>query len=88
MALRTFEDADGVEWRVWDTVPAKLVTTTLEGGWITFESAVGKRRLAPIPPYWANADGEELNRLLRKAKPVKDRSAERRAEDRDPSPRR
>jgi len=84
MALRTFEDAAGVEWQVWDTIPAKLVTTTYEGGWLTFQSVAEKRRLAPIPLYWASADKEELNRLLRKAKPVEDRLAERRVEDEGP----
>jgi hypothetical protein len=85
MALRSFQDADGVEWQVWDTIPAKLVSTTYEGGWLTFQSAAEKRRLAPIPLYWMNADVEELSRLLRKAKPVAELLGPRTAEDEGPS---
>ena len=85
MALRTFQDADGVEWQVWDTIPAKLVSTTFEGGWLTFQSATEKRRLAPIPLYWVSADSEELSRLLRRAKRVEERLGARTAEDGGPT---
>jgi hypothetical protein len=81
MGHRTFEDAQGVEWQVWDTIPSKLVSTTLEGGWLTFLSTEEKRRLSPIPLYWASADDAELRRLLGQAKPVRDRTAERLAEE-------
>ena len=87
MALRAFQDAAGVEWQVWDTIPAKLVSTTYEGGWLTFQSAVEKRRLAPIPLYWTNADVEELMRLLRKAKPVAELLGGRGAEETGPEAR-
>ena len=70
MPLRTFTDARGVEWRVWDTLPEKLVSNTLEGGWLTFEREGEKRRLAPIPLYWANAPDDDLRALLARARPV------------------
>lgn len=70
MALRTFRDADGSLWQAWDTLPEKIVSNTLEGGWVTFQREGEKRRLAPIPLYWANASDDELRVLLARAKPV------------------
>ena len=70
MSHRTIRDEQGVEWQVWDTTPAKQVSQTLEGGWLTFESPTEKRRLAPVPLYWISAGESELLELLRSAKPV------------------
>jgi hypothetical protein len=70
MALRTFTDARGAAWQAWDTLPEKLVSNTLEGGWLTFQREGEKRRLAPIPLYWATASEEELRKLLDRARPV------------------
>jgi hypothetical protein len=70
MPLRHLTDSRGVEWQVWDTLPGKIVSNTLEGGWLTFQSHEEKRRLAPIPLYWANAPDEELRALLERARPV------------------
>ena len=70
MALRDFRDSRGELWHVWDTLPAKVVSNTLEGGWLTFQREGEKRRLAPIPLYWANAPDEELRQLLERARPV------------------
>lgn len=39
----------------------------LEGGWLCFQSEVGKRRLAPPPPGWDEAPEEELEALCRRA---------------------
>lgn len=70
MPLRSFTDARGVAWQAWDTLPEKLVSNTLEGGWLTFQSEDEKRRLAPIPLYWATAPDEELRELLSRARVV------------------
>ena len=70
MPLRHLIDSRGVEWQVWDTLPGKVVSNTLEGGWLTFQSPEEKRRLAPIPLYWANAPDDELRALLERARPV------------------
>lgn len=70
MPLRQFTDERGVDWQVWDTLPEKLVSNTLEGGWLTFEAIGEKRRLAPIPLYWAKASDEELRTLLGRARVV------------------
>ena len=71
MGHRTIRDEQGLEWQVWDTTPAKQVSDTLEAGWLTFESAAEKRRLAPVPLYWLNATDGELLALLDRAQPVR-----------------
>lgn len=70
MAHRIFRDAQGREWEAWDVVPTKWVGATLEGGWVAFQSGEDKRRLTPVPLYWANAPEDELRDLLLRAKPV------------------
>ena len=71
MGHRTIRDGRGLEWQIWDTTPAKQVSHTLEAGWLTFESASEKRRLAPVPLYWLNATDNELLALLDRAQPVR-----------------
>ena len=78
MAHRTIHDDRGVEWQVWDTIPAKRVSQTFESGWLTFESVSEKRRLAPLPLYWFKASEAELLQMLDLARPV-DQPRERRA---------
>ena len=73
MSYRTFTDSHGVEWQAWDVFPSTDVRHTLQGGWLTFQAGREKRRLAPVPLYWVNADVEELCRLLETAKPVAER---------------
>ncbi len=70
MSYRTFQDASGVEWQAWDVFPSTDVRNTLQGGWLTFQSATEKRRLAPVPLYWVSMDEAELRRLLDSAKPA------------------
>jgi hypothetical protein len=75
MSYRAFTDTRGIEWEVWDVFPSSDVRNTLQGGWLTFQSAHEKRRLAPVPLYWVSADDAELGRLLDAAKPVTGRGA-------------
>ena len=77
MALRTFRDSAGSLWTVWDTVRSSgvPVNAALEEGWLTFESAAGKRRLAPVPRDWAAGSESELQGLLARAGPVPSGSA-------------
>ncbi len=70
MAHRAFKDSDGREWEVGDVVPSQWVGPTLAGGWLAFQSGEDRRRLAPLPLYWAAAPELELRDLLAKAKPV------------------
>ena len=74
MSHRTFVDGDGEEWQVWDVFPTTDVRHTLVGGWLTFQSAREKRRVAPVPLYWMSADDAELLRLLKAAKPAVERT--------------
>lgn len=46
------------------------VTTGLEGGWLCFECADEKRRLAPIPPGWEALPDEALEHLCAEGLPV------------------
>ena len=71
MTLRTFTGTDGTVWNVWNVVPTvarESNTLTLASGmaegWLCFESAAAKRRLAPIPPGWDEWSDEELERCM------------------------
>jgi hypothetical protein len=72
MPMLEFVDSNGVTWRVWNTVPS--VRTSLSGeferGWLTFESPIGLRRLAPIPSNWEAATPERLELMCRAATEV------------------
>jgi hypothetical protein len=73
MASRDFEDATGISWRVWNTIPISgaVITPGFEKGWLTFESdGGGLRRLAPIPSGWEEFSNERLVMLLRSATTV------------------
>ena len=102
MTSRTFVDADGVSWQVWDVYPelaerrtherrhdaaAALVAGRerraierrrriekrvavrpgFEHGWLAFDSPLGLRRLAPIPPEWSDLPASALEQLCRAA---------------------
>jgi hypothetical protein len=75
MALREFRDANGVEWRVWATIPetSALVRVAygplggLEAGWLTFECVKGRKRLAPVPTGWDTLSDAELERWCSEA---------------------
>ncbi len=96
MGHRTFVDADGVTWEVWDvhpqlaerrrsarrSAPSRLgavardlragidrrrrkevripVREGYEHGWLAFDSTLGSRRLAPIPPGWDTLPASRL----------------------------
>lgn len=71
MPIRELADAAGVRWRVWETTPTRgIVRPQFAGGWLTFESAAERRRLAPVPHRWAQATDAVLLELLARAAPV------------------
>ena len=73
MPSRDFEDAEGVVWRVWNTVPVSgaVINPGFEKGWLTFESEMGSlRRLAPVPRGWEELPQERLELLLRNSTQV------------------
>lgn len=68
MAIRELVDADGVRWRVWATTPSRgNVRPQFASGWLTFECASERRRLAPIPGGWVDEDDAALCALLAQA---------------------
>lgn len=77
MALRDFEDADGVTWRVWATNPdiTSGLTLEMQRGWLTFDNGQERRRLSPIPADWIELSAERLALLLRLAAPLQPRAS-------------
>ena len=78
MALRDFVDSRHVEWRVWDITPERMHPATaremfhgeyadFQEGWLVFESATERRRLAPFPSRWESLPMEQLEGLLARA---------------------
>ena len=58
-------------WRVWDTLPLRgAAFGPFRAGWLTFDDGAERRRLAPIPPGWAELPVERLAALLRQANPA------------------
>jgi hypothetical protein len=79
MAVREFTDSKNTVWRVWDVTTAQMHPVTkkedfmgeLAEGWLAFESANEKRRLAaPYPEDWATLSIAELEALCEQAPPV------------------
>jgi hypothetical protein len=73
MPLREFRDSSGVQWRVWETTPqpGAVFDERLKSGWLTFESADTRRRLAPIPSGWEEAPADRLELMCRAAEPAR-----------------
>jgi len=78
MPLRSFEDREGNEWRVWSVVPQSSAAVTLDeafrSGWLCFERVDRGDRcrltLAEVPAGWEALSGERLDLLRRVATPV------------------
>jgi hypothetical protein len=72
MAVRDFVDANGVSWKVWPVTPDALQPRTAAEdylgdygeGWLCFESASERRRLARYPADWEDLSDTELRTLL------------------------
>ena len=47
------------------------VMGSMQGGWLTFESAIGRRRLVPIPPEWESASARALGEMCSRAEAVR-----------------
>ena len=76
MAIRDFTDSAGVTWRVWSTTPAAgaVREESYKAGWLTFESADVRKRLAPAPRGWEEASVERLELMCRAAEEVRRRT--------------
>ena len=72
MASRSFEDSSGILWEVFEVTRSSAtaggVSRGLEQGWLTFQSSTEKRRLAPFPSGWQDAEVTELERLCANAR--------------------
>jgi hypothetical protein len=73
MAIRDFTDSAGIDWRVWSTTPraGAVYEESHKAGWLTFESATTRKRLAPIPRGWEEASPERLDLMCRAAEIVR-----------------
>ncbi|MDB4884210.1 MAG: hypothetical protein JWL95_2976 [Gemmatimonadetes bacterium] len=78
MPSRELVDPEGVVWEVFEvrrtqdvaTPTLRSVSLGLEGGWLTFASVMGKRRLPHYPVGWAALQDHELWSLLYTARHV------------------
>jgi hypothetical protein len=75
-AMRHFRDKAGVEWQVFLTARGsdavsrgQFLPEAYREGWLVFESAQEKRRLAPVPENWESLPNEALAALCEKAAP-------------------
>jgi hypothetical protein len=75
MPIREFRDSQGVNWRVWPTLPQQKSAhpRTLHDGWLTFECAESKKRIAPIPDGWEYIPITDLERMCDGAEELKPR---------------
>ena len=74
--MRHFRDKDGVEWQVFLTARGSnavsrghVLPEAYREGWLVFESALEKRRLAPVPANWESLPNEALSALCAQASP-------------------
>lgn len=70
MTLRTFTDASGTAWDVFEVHPGierrtvSRVPDAFRAGWLCFQSIDERRRLAPIPFEWDSWDDDALSAAL------------------------
>ena len=82
MALRTYSDEEGGEWRVWRVAPEAISFATLSEtyrhGWLCFERVDGSERrrlsMTEVPAEWDALSDERLDLLRRVAEPGTRRS--------------
>ena len=74
--MRHFRDQTGVEWEVFLTARrsdavsrGQFLPEAYREGWLVFECAQEKRRLAPVPENWESLSNEALAELCSKATP-------------------
>jgi hypothetical protein len=79
MALITFRDSQGVQWRVWNVSRDTLGPTRADYlgqeyrlGWLVFqrEESDERRRLSQFPDDWAAMTPQQLERMCAAARPV------------------
>ncbi len=81
MAVRDIRDDAGTTWKVWAVMASSIHPKTAaedylgeySEGWLCFESANQRRRLARFPQDWGKLPDKELLRLLKSAQVVQPR---------------
>lgn len=72
--MKSFRDADNVEWTVFEVRRqvgrADLRAPGYNDGWLCFETGGAKRRLLKYPERWRDFSDAELIRLLQLAVPA------------------
>lgn len=73
--MREVSDVEGVKWMVYEvrrslTESDIAVPEALRGGWLCFESATHKKRIAPVPTEWRKLSDAALLELSRALTPV------------------
>ena len=77
MALHTYSDPAGAEWRVWRVVPDAVSSASLveyyRHGWLCFERVDGSERhrlaMTEVPIEWEALSADQLDLLRRVAEP-------------------
>lgn len=74
---RQFTTASGEPWMVYEVRRAasnggrrEVLPADFATGWLSFQSATEKRRLAPAPTGWEKLSDAALRELLARAEPV------------------
>ena len=77
MEIRSFVDALGVRWEVWEvrptisvdgsSAPGAHLTEEMAGGWLAFQAHGRRRRFYPLPEGWEELSGPQLGILCRHA---------------------
>ena len=88
MGVRDFTDSEGRAWRVWDTFPqmGQLLRPGFANGWLTFESDLGRYRLASVMRGWENFSSAKLEALCRSARAGQEKRATSSDEDHRATP--
>jgi hypothetical protein len=73
--MRDVTDERGERWLVYEVQRAAaasdvVVPEPMREGWLCFESATHKKRVAPIPPGWTEIPEAGLLQLSREVEPV------------------
>lgn len=72
MAYREFQDSAGLAWKVWDTYPTRPegMDAVWREGWLTFDCGTARRRLAPVPKGWTEAEPSRLELMCKAAESI------------------
>jgi hypothetical protein len=73
--MRHFTDSTGVHWTVFEVKRGETqerwsyLPDEFGDGWLCFESKFSKRRLTTVPKGWRDASDDELEDMMRTARP-------------------